>query len=825
MESDLFFKKKTKKIILPQMFDVRPVNVEGDLDLEKIEKAEKIIKIKPKRFFPKSEKSIGDVFYDVKKPDPDLLESKRFEKVLSEERESRNRRIFYKVPVQSPKLDNISNVTVEFKKTPDYISQKDEYFSENDNYFSDENIFYPQEPSFFEKLSALTRAIFSRDTYREENFTKKYIKSFLAASFVIFFMISGAALIYKGLKIRETALSKSEVAYADLEKAKEGMMNGDFQKSFFEFSAAQNQFSEISGELNSLGGILVESSKYVPFISKLSSGSHLAKIGEDISKVGVLSAKIFETLYKIKNSGGSGETTSYLEVFRETDKDIGDASALLKNIDKNLAEINIDDIPENKRNQFQLLRAKLPQINNFISDFSQNERIFSDILGGNGPRKYLFLFQNNQEMRATGGFIGSYAILDIFNGRVKKFFVDGIFNPDGQLKEKVVPPAPIQKISAAWSLHDSNWWPDFPKSAEKAAWFYEKTGGPTVDGVIAMTPTVMQKLLEVTGPIHMPDYGVTIDKDNFIEKIQSEVEVNYDKEDNQPKKILADLAPKILDKIFNDSSFSDMAKTMDILTESLGEKHILIYSMNWEIQKELSARSWTGEILNTQKDYLSVINTNINGYKTDGVISENISHQAEIQTDGKIIDTLTITRDHNGGDTPYDWWNKVNADYLRVYVPKGSKLLEASGETREFNSPPLDYSALGFKKDPQVAMEEDSATFDQDSGTKIYEDSGKTVFANWVYVSPKESVTITYKYLLPFKVETNFKDKPADTYSLLAQKQSGSEGSKFSSIIIYPDFYKTLWKYPDELSQENNSLKFDTDLKTDKFIGIALSKK
>jgi hypothetical protein len=417
-------------------------------------------------------------------------------------------------------------------------------------------------------------------------------------------------------------------------------------------------------------------------------------------------------------------------------------------------------------------------------------------------------------------------VLDIFNGRVNKFFIDGIFNPDGQLREKIIPPKPIQKISAAWSLHDSNWFPDFPVSAEKAIWFYEKTGGPTVDGVITMTPDVMKKLLKISGPIEMPDYEVTIDENNFTQEIQYEVEVDYDKDLNQPKKILADLAPKILDKIFNEKNVASLAKTLDILLESLSEKQILLYSKNYEIEKKISENGWSGQILNTQKDYLSVINSNINGFKTDGIVSENIEHTAEIQDDGSIIDTLTITRQHKGGDSKYEWFNKVNADYMRVYVPKGSVLISAEGQTREFNSPPLDYRALNFKNYPQVKLEEEGIKIDESSGTRIYEDAGKTVFANWVYVSPKEKVVVKYTYLLPFKLTMSESDKPADTYSLLAQKQSGSLGAKFSSNVVYPENYRIIWRYPEVMLEKNSQeTRLETDLSKDRLTGLVFTNK
>lgn len=647
--------------------------------------------------------------------------------------------------------------------------------------------------------------------------------SFGSVALVIFILIFGTGFFFKALRIKDTALLAGQSAYANLTQAKESVLSRDFVRSGTDFQSAGERFEEISRELDGMGSVLIETSRYVPFLSKLSTGRYLAKAGEDGARVGVLMGEILADLEGVKNSAGQTEPVSFLAIFQRTDRNLREIETRLESIEASLAKVNTDDIPEEKRAQFVEMKKKLPLLQSVVGEFTKNSQIFTDVLGGNGPRKYLFLFQNNQEMRATGGFIGTYGVLDIFNGRIRNFFIDGIFNPDGQLREKVVPPEPIQKISAAWSLHDSNWFPNFPTSAEKATWFYEKTGGPTVDGVITMTPTVMQKLLKITGPIEMPDYGVTVDQNNFLEKIQYEVEVDYDKELNQPKKILADLAPKILDRIFNVENVADIAKTANVLLESLNEKQILIYSKNYNIEKKISEMGWSGELLAAEKDYLSVINSNINGYKTDGVVEEKIEHQAEIQADGSIIDIVTITRHHNGGNSEFEWWNKVNANYMRVYVPKGSQLLSAQGQTREFNSPPLDYGALNFKRDAQVEVLEQATTIDEATGTRISEEDDKTVFANWVYVSPQETVRVEYKYLLPFRIEPGVKNKPADTYSLVAQKQSGSVGSQFVSQVAYPENFSLLWKYPEGGATENNILKMETNLATDKFVGIAFT--
>jgi hypothetical protein len=488
----------------------------------------------------------------------------------------------------------------------------------------------------------------------------------------------------------------------------------------------------------------------------------------------------------------------------------------LGNANEQIQKVDIKYIPSSMQDKIDLAKTSLPAITRNFSRLSEDYPLIMKMLGSERQQKYLLLFENSSEMRATGGFIGSYGIMDIQNGQMKDLTIDGIFNPDGQLQEKIVPPMPIQKISANWSMHDSNWFADFPTSAQKAALFYEKTGGATVDGVIAITPEVIQSLLEITGPIDMPEYGLTLTKDNFLSETQNQVENLYDKKENKPKKILSDLAPIMMDRLFKDSSLDKEAKiqrTLSVIEKiesSLQEKDILIYHRDNDIETMIQKRGWGGEIIqNQQGDYLDVINSNINGYKTDAVIDESINLETEIQDDGSVIDTLTITRKHNGGNEQYDWYNRVNADYMRVYVPKGSVLLSASGNTVEDYIPPVDYS--DFKTDPDVQAIESTIKIDPDSKTKIFEETGKTVFGNWVYVSPQESVTVVYKYELPFKINFGAFTKTADAYSAVVQKQAGSMGSNFTASLKVPEKWKMAWS-TDNFDNTTISEKLTKDL-------------
>ncbi len=625
----------------------------------------------------------------------------------------------------------------------------------------------------------------------------------------------GVGVFFGGTYWKERVMAEGEAGYQAMEKAASLLRTNDLQASQMELRRAEEHFER--GQKLLFGTAqLLPMLNLIPGLGEGVSGVALMQAGMHLTKgAQALTVLLFESKQRLHQSELSlldllvaGEP-----VLETGGKEFQEAVRLFQYVD-------LESIPEEKRESFSRGERLLTVLAQTLTLSGEHTNLLQELLGKNGPRVYLFLFQNNHELRPTGGFIGSYALLDINNGKIRRFFVDGIFNPDGQLKENIVPPAPIQKISAGWSLHDSNWFPDFPTSAEKAMFFYEKTGGPTTDGVVALTPVVLARLLEIIGPINLPEYGVTVDKENFMSLIQEEVEVKYNKEENTPKKILGDLTGVILDRLVSAPKEETFLQLADAFVSLLNERHILLYAREPKAQELINASGWSGTMLSTPYDYLSVIHANINGYKTDGVVDDVIRHAMSIQADGSIIDTLTVTREHRGGDTPYEWWNKVNANYMRVYVPLGSELLSAEGMTREFPVPPLDYDALDFRRDEEVVKEESLIRVDEASGTRIGEEFGKTVFGNWVYVSPGENVTVTYRYRLPFRLAV-VKDGVTGMvpFSVLYQKQAGTVGAKLSSQIEYPEYWKSIWQSAENLVPYGRALKLNTILDHTIFAG------
>ena len=830
--------KNKKNKIIPQMFDIRPTHRNGSLNWKKIEKVKinlKVVEERRKSLDLSCDISTAELEknwkFEIGRKENGVKIKKSLRSFLPENAIDRrmpgagfDKNVFIRVavdeemetvktlprvnifpPKRKEKIESICNL--EKQKIPKIEKiNKSKFFHRgeiSDCRFSFRDLFLPSRFSFGFSL-------------------RKSLVAFTASGFMAVAVVGGASYADKGMEVKNEVMNSGDQAYGNMMEAVEGIKNSDFEGSLKNFEEAQENFTQASDEMGELGDIIVSASKYIPFASKLSSGNNLIEAGNHLAVAGKNLNLAVGKVYQLKKDSGENnlKDISLLGVFTSLQEDLKMADDELQKAKDKINQVKLDDLPEDKRQQFSELKSKLIFFSDAIGDFSENSNILVDLLGGNGPRKYLFLFQNNNEMRATGGFIGSYGLLEISSGKVQNFFIDGIFNPDGQFREKIVPPKPVQKISAAWSLHDSNWFPDFPVSAEKAILFYEKTGGPTVDGVITITPTVMEKLLALVGPVEMPEYGAVLTKDNFVESTQFEVEVDYDKEENNPKKILSDLAPIVLNRLTNSGDPKIILGALDVFLQSLSEKHILFYSRNDQLQNMISSRGWSGEVLQTQGDYLSIINSNINGYKTDGVVDENVEHNAEIQIDGSVIDTVVIDRKHTGGNSQFDWWNRVNSNYMRVYVPLGAQLIEIEGQTVEINESPLDYQALKFNEDPDVKKEEENMQINQENGVRTYQDAGKTVFAFWTYVSPQEEIAVKIKYRLPFKL--NFESDFTSSYSLLAQKQSGSKGSDFSSIIKYPNDYKIEWSYPNNVDESDGELKFSGKLDRDQFLGAVM---
>jgi hypothetical protein len=326
------------------------------------------------------------------------------------------------------------------------------------------------------------------------------------------------------------------------------------------------------------------------------------------------------------------------------------------------------------------------------------------ILGSLKPTSYLIIFQNNMELRPTGGFIGSFAIINFDEGKLSGFEVLDVYSADGQLKGHVEPPEPIKKYlgEANWYLRDANWDPDFPQSAARIEWFLNKEIDKSVDGVISFDLDVARELLKITGPISLTDFNEQITADNLYEKTQTEVEDQFFPGSIKKASFLSALAKSLLTGVIETTHSSPVPFAKPAYNLLQG-KHIQLFLHDNHLQKIISQNGFSGEVLipscadNCYADWLGVVEANMGVNKANYYISRSASLDVKLGGGG-IERQLTVTFKNEAN--PVKGLAGVYKNYFRLLLPQDAEFISAlikSGESSE--TQPLDVrDTLGMKE-------------------------------------------------------------------------------------------------------------------------------
>ncbi len=362
-------------------------------------------------------------------------------------------------------------------------------------------------------------------------------------------------------------------------------------------------------------------------------------------------------------------------------------------------------------------------------------------------KTYLILFQNNLELRPGGGFIGSFAILKVKDGKVLDFSVHDTGNFDGRIPNTVDPPYPMKETLkiAAWKLRDSNWSPDFETNAKQAVTFYEMGQGQEhFDGVIDITANVLESLLTVTGPVTVPGFPGTYDSTNAIRDLEYQVEKGYQDQNidfGDRKSMMGLLGGEIIAKV-KTLGPADLWKLFQVGLTDLNRKDIQLSFTDPALEEKALSAGWGGAVdQQWNDDFLMPIDANLNAWKSDAVIKRAFRYTIDL-TGAKPRATFTVSYDHQGSGK--DFMTKDYQSFLRVYVPKGSWLATVSGNA----------------KDPVFG-----------------EELGKKYFGTLIQVPLGTKKDVTFTYDLPETVDR-------DLYDLKLEKQAGLNDIPVTLTVI-----------------------------------------
>lgn len=389
--------------------------------------------------------------------------------------------------------------------------------------------------------------------------------------------------------------------------------------------------------------------------------------------------------------------------------------------------------------------------------------IIPEIIGGEESKKYLILNLNNNELRPGGGFIGSYSTLDFTRGKFSNLTVGDIYDIDGQLNQIIPAPAPlVDNLGVtSWFLRDANWDPDFKTNYPVIKEFYRKETGQSINGVIALDLEFIKSVLKYTGPINLEDYNETVTEENISQLGQKYSEVDFFPGSKQKKNFFSSLSRKLVDRIVYGQKYLDPEFLM-VLDDSLIKQSMQIYIENDKVYSSFDSLGLTGEVpgRNYQEhsdktyDYLMIVDANVGANKSNAYLSKKIDYSVSLDKNGNLLSSTQITYTNSSPNNSWPAGDYKN--YLRVFVPHGSKLESVIFDSKDITS---QFSS--------------------------FDDSKLTFFAGQIQIPFSTSRTLEIKYTQPKGLDPQVK---TNDYVFYYQKQAGTYDIDFNYQFNYPEF-------------------------------------
>lgn len=288
----------------------------------------------------------------------------------------------------------------------------------------------------------------------------------------------------------------------------------------------------------------------------------------------------------------------------------------------------IASLPEPHIPQLKSILGKVQepavQAKGLISEIEPMLKLLPQMLGANGPRNYLIIAQNNSELRSTGGLPGSWGVMNITDGRIELGDFFTILHEQG-LNVSATP----EEISLICSsIHTDpaqvNFSPNFVRVGELSREYWAQMGHGDVDGVIAIDPVFLQRLLGLAGGYTAAN-GLEINGETAAQALLSDAYWLYGNDGDSQDEFFSSVASNAFQQIMGNLGSIDFVELIDVFTKSAEDGRILAWMLNPEEEAVLENIGVSGSMsTDTAKPELGV-------YFNDDTISK-ISWYAKTDT-------------------------------------------------------------------------------------------------------------------------------------------------------------------------------------------------
>lgn len=374
-------------------------------------------------------------------------------------------------------------------------------------------------------------------------------------------------------------------------------------------------------------------------------------------------------------------------------------------------------VPE-LREDIDRLLAEIQGVENRVDLTMRGTAVAERLLGFSRPRTFFIAVQNTAESRATGGYIANYGIVTMRNGRVvaRHFKRTSIFD-DAKDRPRVLR-APLDfrrrysqfDVNRNWS--NVNLAPDFPTVAKVMADQYEQYSGQSVDGVIAVDPPGMAKLMELTGPLLVPPWPVPLTAKNAVKILLHDEYTAFEARPEERIDFLGRVANQTFD-VLAAKGFNDLFAAGPVIHELTATRRLQFWSPDVVTQqffRETNADGWVPPVAG---DSLMVTTQNAAGNKTDYFLKRSFKYEATVKKQGNGVAVASTLRVTMRNDAPATGEPKyVIGPHDARFTPGQNRLFFTVYSPFDLDAATIDGKKLSLLEQPELGRRAYSAFVD-----------------------------------------------------------------------------------------------------------------
>jgi hypothetical protein len=558
----------------------------------------------------------------------------------------------------------------------------------------------------------------------------------------------------------------------------------------------------------------------------LAAAPALLTMALELSDSGAQVAQVLEPLLMPADQAQPQTLETVMTLLREAQPQLENTAHALERVQQTRA--GLDEATAGTAALSPRLTGWIAQLDRYLPLLQQGvqgARLLPELLGDAEMRTYLLLAQNEDELRPTGGFLTGVARIAVREGHIEHMVFENSAEVTDFKRPYPDPPAPLEDIMGLdlWVFHDSNWSPDFPTSARQAVAFYQQRYETPIDGVLAVDQEAFRRIVQVLQPLTIPSYPDPITASNILAALRQSRDMPLEDDpaaawERRHKAILEDLLTATIDKVQNQPEKVDFIRLGMAVMAAFEERHLFAYALqDDDLEALLRESTWDGALHTGEGDYLMVVDANLGYSKVNPYIAASLGYAVDLRDPQQTQASLTLTYQHNGprtSDACYHYYRppmltyemlmqQCYWDYVRVYVPEGTRPLRATP-----NPVPGELLVTGKGRSGEAEI--------------LAPEAGKTVLATFFVLPSGQRAETRMIYLLPPDVVQQTEDTLR--YHLYIQKQGGKLSVPVQiSLYLPPDSNVSHSSFPYAKAADDHII-YTLNLETDFQLSVDIAR-